>query len=251
MGKSHAATGLAVGAGIGVAVFGLGSADWLIPSLAVCGAAVLPDIDEPDSSVSREFGIVSRGFSEVVNKISGGHRKLTHSLLGLGIVVALLVPVSFGRVACAVLFGLLAATAWRLMAPRWLPFRKMLFIFTGAAAGEALYRYHPISDYWFVLFVGVGWLVHMGGDYLTRGGIPLLYPRGGKSSFPIFGATGSTIETAFATALSIAVVVAIGFWGAHHYPAGTLQLHGGTSSVQRVDPSLLRPLTSLLGKRKQ
>ena len=79
--------GLAVGAGIGVAVFGLSSPTWLIPTVAVCGAAILPDIDEPGSTVSREFGLVSEGFSFLVNKIAGGHRKLTHSLLGVGIVL--------------------------------------------------------------------------------------------------------------------------------------------------------------------
>ena len=63
--------GLATGAGIGLAVFGINSSTWLIPAVAVCGAALLPDIDEPGSSVSREFGLVSRGFLYLVNKIAG------------------------------------------------------------------------------------------------------------------------------------------------------------------------------------
>lgn len=44
MGKSHAAMDLAVGTGIGVAVFGLSSATWPVPTVAVCWAAILPDI---------------------------------------------------------------------------------------------------------------------------------------------------------------------------------------------------------------
>ena len=215
MGKSHAAIGLAVGAGIGVAVFGLSSSTWLIPTVAVCGAAILPDIDEPGSTVSREFGLVSEAFSFVVNKIAGGHRKLTHSLLGVGIVLVLLWLFSNSREGSAVLFGLLAASAWRIVIPWWLRLRG-LFILVGVGAGLVFYHADLVSGLWLVGLVGVGWLVHMRGDYLTRGGIPLLYPKREGFSLGVFGTTGSKLETVFASVLYIAVFATVGLWFSHY-----------------------------------
>ena len=223
MGKSHAAMGLAAGAGIGVAVFGLTSGTWLIPTVAVCGAAILPDIDEPGSTVSREFGFVSRGFSFVVNKIAGGHRKLTHSLFGVGIVLVLLWLFNSSREGSAILFGLLAASAWRIVIPWWLRLRHFFILF-GVGAGWFFYHAHPFGGLWLVALVGIGWLVHMAGDYLTRGGIPLLYPKKEGFSLGVFGTTGSKVETLFAAVLYIAVVVTVGLWFSH-YSHGTQFTH--------------------------
>ncbi len=207
--------GLAAGAGIGIAVFGVDSSTWLIPAIAVCGAALLPDIDEPGSSVSREFGFVSRGFSFLVNKIAGGHRKLTHSLLGLAVVMALLGLSATRREGSAILFGLLAASAWRIVLPWWLGLRH-LFVLAGAGGGWYFYHSHPFAGLWLVALVGVGWVVHLLGDYLTRGGVPLLYPRTRMVSLPVFGATGSGLETAFAVLLYVTVGLTLGLWFSHY-----------------------------------
>ena len=181
MGKSHATIGLVAGAVIGIAVFGLSSSTWLVSSVAVCGSSIFPDIDEPGSSVSSEFGIISQVFSAVVNKVEGGHRKLTHSLLGLGIVTFILVTLTSGRDASAVIFGLLAASAWRIVFPWWTGLRR-LFILVGAGSGYFFYGTLPMSGLWLVTLLCIGWLVHMAGDFLTHGGIPLLYPRASRES---------------------------------------------------------------------
>src|SRR6202012_5957528 len=47
------------------------------------GAGVLPDIDHPDSTVSRSFGFLTEWFAWLVDRISGGPRPGTHSLLGI------------------------------------------------------------------------------------------------------------------------------------------------------------------------
>ncbi|NNN14628.1 MAG: metal-dependent hydrolase [Acidimicrobiaceae bacterium] len=215
MERSHAAMGLTVGAGIGLAAFGVDSSTWLIPAIAVCGAAILPDIDEPNSSVSREFGLMSRGFSTLVNKLAGGHCKLTHSILGLAIVMVLLGLSALGREESAILFGLLAASAWRIVLPRIFGLKR-LFVLVGAGGGWYFYHSHLIGDPWLIALVGVGWLVHLLGDYLTAGGIPLLYPREHMASCPIFGATGSGLETVFATVLYAGVGVGLALWYSHH-----------------------------------
>jgi hypothetical protein len=83
MGKAHAATGLAIGAGVGLAVFGFHSPAWMVASVATCSAAILPDIDEPGSSVAHEFGFISQGFSWIVNKVAGGHWSGEHYMIHL------------------------------------------------------------------------------------------------------------------------------------------------------------------------
>ena len=49
------------------------------------GAGVLPDLDEPGSTIARTFGFLTGAFAWMVHKISGGHRKGTHSLAGVAI----------------------------------------------------------------------------------------------------------------------------------------------------------------------
>src|SRR5580704_4591452 len=49
------------------------------------GAGVLPDIDHPDSTISRSFGFLTEWFAWVVDRISGGHRHGTHSFVGIGV----------------------------------------------------------------------------------------------------------------------------------------------------------------------
>ena len=180
MGKSHTAMGLAAGAGIGLAVFGVNSSTWLIPAVAVCGAALLPDIDEPGSSVSREFGLVSRGFSVVINKIAGGHRKLTHSLLGLAIVMALLGLLAAGREGSAILFGLLAVSAWRIVIPWWFGLRHLFVLGRVGAGGISttaiLLAGSDLSRWW----VRAGWFI-CSATISPKGGL-LCFIRGGPGS---------------------------------------------------------------------
>jgi membrane-bound metal-dependent hydrolase YbcI (DUF457 family) len=49
------------------------------------GAGVLPDLDEPGSTIARTFGFLTGAFAWIVHKISGGHRKGTHSLIGVAV----------------------------------------------------------------------------------------------------------------------------------------------------------------------
>lgn len=79
--------------------------------MAVRGAALVPNVDEPGSTVAGEFGPISRGFSFLFNKVAGGHHKVAHLLLGLGIVMRVLGPSVAGPEGLAILSGLLAGGA--------------------------------------------------------------------------------------------------------------------------------------------
>ena len=50
-----------------------------------CRRWTLADIDEPGSTISREGGFATRGLAHVARRVSGGHRKGSHSLIGLAV----------------------------------------------------------------------------------------------------------------------------------------------------------------------
>src|ERR1041384_8301855 len=70
---------------------------WAVGAVLATGAALLPDLDHPSSTISRTFGPISAGASALINTISsfvyrttrtrkdsnrdGGHRGLTHTLV--------------------------------------------------------------------------------------------------------------------------------------------------------------------------
>ena len=154
------------------------------------GAGVFPDLDEPGSTIARTFGFLTGAFAWIVHKISGGHRKGTHSLTG----VALMAVAS------------LAAASWQTGAltarpERWwqlVPTALILALLFSAgfralhigghhgdAAGIALAalmiwkgwalitpRNVPIL----AVCVVLGMLAHIAGDMCTHDGCPLLYP---------------------------------------------------------------------------
>src|SRR5207247_9469312 len=56
-----------------------------VAAVLTAGAGILPDLDEPGSTIARTFGFLTGTFAWIVHRISGGHRKGTHSLLGVGL----------------------------------------------------------------------------------------------------------------------------------------------------------------------
>src|SRR5262252_4064694 len=56
-----------------------------VAAALTAGAGILPDLDEPGSTIARTFGFLTGGFAWIIHKISGGHRKGTHSLLGIAL----------------------------------------------------------------------------------------------------------------------------------------------------------------------
>lgn len=59
---------------------------WVLANIAALG----PDIDSKGSIVSQLFGYPSKAVSYGIRMAFGGHRKITHSFLGLGIIAVLL-----------------------------------------------------------------------------------------------------------------------------------------------------------------
>lgn len=148
----------------------------LAGAVFTAGAATLPDIDEPGSTVSRTFGFLTGAFAWLVHKISGGHRKGTHSLAGItaftaaawAAVAADVQPA--GKVVLGVLLGLVLATGLRAL--RISGHHGDALGLAGAAA--AVYWH---AGLWLVPWcIALGVAAHIAGDELTHGGCPLAWP---------------------------------------------------------------------------
>ena len=80
--RDHALSGALVFTAVSPSLHVTGTA-LLAGAVFTAGAATAPDIDEHGSTISRTLGFFTEAVSWVMHKISGGHRKGTHSILGL------------------------------------------------------------------------------------------------------------------------------------------------------------------------
>ena len=158
------------------------------------GAGVLPDLDEPGSTIARTFGFLTGAFAWIVHKISGGHRKGTHSLIGVAVMAVASLAAGSWQAGARATGG--RPELWWHLVPAGL---ILALLFSagfralhigghhGDAAGIALAalviwkswdlvlvtpRHLPVL----ALCVTLGMLAHIAGDMCTHDGCPLLYP---------------------------------------------------------------------------
>jgi membrane-bound metal-dependent hydrolase YbcI (DUF457 family) len=140
------------------------------------GAGVLPDIDEPGSTIARSYGFLTEAFAWIVHKVSGGHRRGTHSVIGaavftLGAWAAVHYDGSVaGRIVLGVFLSLLLSAALRALR-------------IGGHYGDVLgVTAAAVTIYWHVGLslapwcIALGAAAHIAGDMLTHGGCPIAYP---------------------------------------------------------------------------
>lgn len=221
---------------------------WIVGATLASGAALLPDIDHPKSTVAHTFGIVSRGLSRLVSGFSGvvyqltctsrdshrdgTHRGLTHTLV------------------FAVLAGLVTTVIAQ--ANQGIPLAVLMFFFAGLAVRGLLHTWRHHVDALLVaalsllltyacwrwtgsqtadaaslgLAVMIGCTAHYLGDAITEHGCPILWPLplGGQTWYPVAPpkalrmTTGGKVEmvlvgpalTVAAVALSAVVLFRIG-----------------------------------------
>lgn len=258
MGPTHAMSGAAawvVGAPTVAALTGspaLSTPELLVGAGVCAGCALLPDIDEPQSTVARSFGPVTKIIAEVVNAlsaavhnatgtrrdgiISNGHRTLTHTALfavaaGMG-VGALIAAVGKPAVIGVLFFTL--GLAVRGLIGDWAKRQGWLAVTAVSLAG-AVAAQQTLDDgrlWWLGAAVTAGVLLHDLGDMLTKEGAPLLAPlrwRGKGwwefSTGPLSFRAGGLIEYLLvAPALTAVTVLGV---------------------VRAVDPALFTALTGL------
>jgi hypothetical protein len=199
LGHSHALSGLATGAATlpWAPVHGaVAQAAWVS---AVGGFAMLPDLDQQGSTISRMWGPVTDVPSGVVNAVARGHRWGTHD--------AVLAPAVLGLLAYA--------AAWH----RWssllvlalaigLALRALHVVIPGRAentvignlvlswGGAWFFLAHSAQPGWLPLAVVVGVLTHIAGDGLTKEGVPvpLVWLVRRSRIAPVHLHTGAAVE---------------------------------------------------------
>jgi membrane-bound metal-dependent hydrolase YbcI (DUF457 family) len=165
-----------------------------VAAALTAGAGILPDLDEPGSTIARTFGFLTGAFAWIVHQLSGGHRKGTHSLLG----VALMTLAAFGAgqwqdsahvtvghtqlwwhlIPAGFLLALLFSAGFRGL---YIGGHHADLFGCGLAAlvlwqGWDLEKVTPWHVSVLAVCVCLGMLAHIAGDMLTHDGCPLLYP---------------------------------------------------------------------------
>ena len=229
LGHSHSTSGAlawgAAAAWVPVAVWPshLTAGDILVGTFVTAGAALLPDLDHPEGTIAHFLGPVSHQLCRLVSKISGGHRHATHSFFFVALV-------TFGTwegvkhlgrpFTLSLIFILLSLAVRALhLCPPGKGIHSWGVITLVAGAGTvAAYRWTPAAPDWLAISVGLGTLVHLGGDCLTKEGCPLFWPIPPRMGIPLISHTGNKLETAVLTpvmAVGAAVAVYIATVPAH------------------------------------
>lgn len=242
MGAHHAATGGAAWVALSstlnafpaLGIVPLSPAEVGIGAFVCAGAALLPDADHPRSTIAHSAGFLSKAATSAVSAGTGGHRNGTHS--GLSAVAVLLLAWLFSRqgwindtpgspyvLGAGILAALMFTFAVKVLrlAPDW-PRSWMV----GIVASGVITLYFPALWGWLPLAIAVGWVVHMVGDFLTVGGLPLFWPlapkpptwlgstqfwsRGGYFALPVLGRAGSWREWAVCIPVSLYALIGAG-----------------------------------------
>lgn len=256
MGGHHAASGAA--AWVAVASTGPYTLGWypldatgiLIGGMATAGTALVCDWDHRSSTVAQSLPPVSNAIARGIEGVSGGHRQGTHSVLGAAAFVALAavagqiqLEVPGGQLSLGA--GLLCMFMINLAAKALKLFPKSGFIsnwiFALVMAGLVTV-YAPEQWTWLPVSMLIGVVVHIAGDLITTGGVPLLWPLvvrpprflrkiplvrvvwrpNGALALPVLGRAGSRREWLVLIPVSAYAMVgmAVAGWAAaqHHWP---------------------------------
>ncbi len=197
MGRDHALSGAVAFAAL-ASLLHVSEAHLAAGVVLTAGAGVLPDIDHPDSTISRSFGFLTEWFAWVVDRISGGHRHGTHSFIGIAVftlgaygaglyqlsqpkaVTTGHLVFSWHVVPAALILALLYSSALRALHIGG-HFGDLLGI---CAAVVTCYTGADLDRLtvgpWHVPLLAVatalGCAAHIAGDELTHGGCPLFWP---------------------------------------------------------------------------
>jgi hypothetical protein len=229
LGHSHALSGLAAGAATlpWAPVHGtVAQVAWMS---AVGGFAMLPDLDQQGSTISRMWGPFTDVPSGVVGTIARGHRWGTHdALLGPLVLGLLAYAAAWGRWSSLLLLALAIGLA----------LRALNFVIPGRAentvvgnlvlswGGAWLLLAHSSGPGWLPLAVVLGVLTHIAGDGLTREGVPVpLFWLVRRSRIaPVHLRTGALVEKMVLGPLFLVATLAF--------------LYLNTGAHQLVDPLL-------------
>ncbi len=153
--------------------------------------ALTPDVDNARSTLGQKLGPISREFQHLA-----GHRTFFHSLIGMGIVGAIIWAAQYALGLALYHFGLTV---------------------TGEELNAGISPAGFLAPSVGIAFGGlmIGYFLHLVADSLTEGGVPWLWPSKVRYGFPpnrhLRFKTGSRWEPILVVVISVAVVVAVIF----------------------------------------
>lgn len=212
MGRTHVLTGIA--GGIGTTYLVTMSVPSAIAGTILCaGAALVPDLDHKEATITRTFGPITKVLSFLVRKASGGHRVGTHSFLGIALVGAMAqygvvyrseLPAQI--VLCTLMCLALGGAIRMLRIPGWLDDVAPIPVVIGLVCFTDV----PLEIVPPALMLGCA--IHVMGDVVTKGGCPLWWPLSHKRvKLALFKTNGVTERWIVAPALILVIVAGI-FW---------------------------------------
>lgn len=209
LGRSHALSGALVAIAI-APLLHLAAAPTIEAAVLTAGAALLPDLDHGNSTIAHAFGPVSRLAAGGVQRLVG-HRGVLHSLLAALVIGGLVwfaatLFILAGPIIAGAVVGLGVLGLWHR------PGRRALALLTALGAGLAWYMGAGLGAATLGNVVAWGMVIHIMGDALTHGGVPVLWPIRRRFSIPLLGNTGSMRE-------------AVGRWGMLTVTAVMLAAH--------------------------
>lgn len=183
----------------------------LIGTAATGGAALLPDLDHGDATLAHILGPITQVIAHVTHIISGGHRKGTHSILGVA-VFALLSEICIlgGHLASVIAIAILIAFGAKGLAlVHGNAFRQAFIGFSVAGAIVYMSGIMHFALPSLILVVTLGVMTHIAGDMLTKEGCPLAYPVIRKHfAMPFIQRTGNLVELLVFAPLFTVIAVA-------------------------------------------
>lgn len=215
LGHSHALSGLAAGAATLPWAPVQGTVAQIAWISAAGGFAMLPDLDQRGSTISRMWGPFTDVPSGLVGTVARGHRWGTHdAVLGpavLGLLAYLAADAYWSRLLLQALAIGLALRALNVVIPGRAE-NTVVGNLVLSWGGAYLLLEHSPSPAWLPYAVAVGVLTHIAGDVLTTQGIPVpvfwLIRRSRLA--PIHLRTGAFVEK---TVLVPAFLVGIAVFG--------------------------------------
>ncbi len=200
MGRTHSSAGMVLSLAAAPLLVSTGIVEangysYMALAIAGAGAAMVPDFDHRHATIAHCLGPVSKAVAIFIEKVSGGHRNGTHSILGWAVFVAISVGFcAVGGLPLGMFLAFLLAVG---MAGLQVKFSKksiVLHTLICIAIGYWLIRSSMIDAFpvWLIPWAcAIGYFAHigpLGGDMLTKEGCPLLWPFN-KTRFKVANVT--------------------------------------------------------------
>jgi membrane-bound metal-dependent hydrolase YbcI (DUF457 family) len=209
-GFTHALSGAVAGTATGLLVLHTGTVATADLALFGTGFATLSDLDSCSSTAARSLGFLSGAVSQMVRRISGGHRHATHSAVGIAVFTGL------AYLACAFRHGWPGRTGLCLLLAIGLAAGLRALRIGGhfadalAIAGAGAVCWSGWHLALIPLATAIGCATHILGDMCTTEGCPLAWPLSMRHyglPHPLSFTTGTWRETWIVTP---ALVLALG-----------------------------------------